>query len=845
LKENISDMKNLYILFMFVFTGLITHAQIVTIPDTNFKARLLEADSTNYIALNLLGAPFKIDSNADGEIQLTEALQVKSLSLNSASIASLTGITSFTNLQVFHCISNQISSLDLNGLVNLQNLDLGGNHIAGALDLTAFPDLVLICVEDNQLTSLNISGLTHVQSLRCRHNQIPSLNLSGYTNLTFLDCAYNQLSSLDLSGLTNIDEVMCQNNQIASLDSIVNLVTLRSLDCDNNQLTSLNLTNLNLQLLYCGFNQIPTLNIENQTNMEYLVCCNNLLSSLNINSLTNLWSVNCENNEIATLDVSNLTELNRLYCYNNQLTTLDLSNAIHFQWLYCYDNNLSSLFLKNGCNEYVVTYNNPNLEYICADESQMTYIQNMITNDGLVNCHVNSYCSYTPGGVFYTIQGNNRYDENSNGCDVSDIDYPNLKLSFTDGTNSGNLIADTTGAYHYDIQAGTHTITPALENPTYFNVSPLSASVTFPPALSPYTQNFCISANGAHNDLEIVLLPINAPRPGIDVTYRIIYKNKGTGTQSGSVNLAFNDSILDLVNSTPSVTTQTTNNLQWNFSDLEPFEAREIIVMVNLNSPTEIPAVIDGDFLSYTATIAGLTDETPIDNSSSVVQIVRNSFDPNDKTCLEGTTVSPDMIGKYVHYIIRFENTGSANAENIVVKDMIDTTKFDITSLMPVKGSHPFLTRITATNKVEFIFENIDLPFDDASNDGYVAFKIKTKPTLVTGNTFSNSAAIYFDYNFPIITNNYTTTIQTLGNFDLEFNNVFSLSPVPTKDTLTITAKQTVEISSVNIYNSLGQLVQVYTNPGETIDVAELKTGSYFIKILTDKGTAGSKFIKE
>jgi uncharacterized repeat protein (TIGR01451 family) len=29
------------------------------------------------------------------------------------------------------------------------------------------------------------------------------------------------------------------------------------------------------------------------------------------------------------------------------------------------------------------------------------------------------------------------------------------------------------------------------------------------------------------------------------------------------------------------------------------------------------------------------------------------------------------MIGKYVHYIIRFENTGTFAAENIVVKELL------------------------------------------------------------------------------------------------------------------------------------------------------------------------------
>ncbi len=113
------------------------------------------------------------------------------------------------------------------------------------------------------------------------------------------------------------------------------------------------------------------------------------------------------------------------------------------------------------------------------------------------------------------------------------------------------------------------------------------------------------------------------------------------------------------------------------------------------------------------------------------------------------------------------------------------------------------------------------------------------------GDTFSNAASIYFDYNAPIVTNTATTTVAALGNQDFDFGSVFTLSPVPAKGVVNITCKQNVIMSSASIYNTLGQLLQVITNPTETINVSSLKTGSYFIKIVSDKGTASSKFIKE
>ena len=691
-------MKKLYTLIV-VLIGLVGKTQIINIPDANFKAMLLAASTSNQTASNFNYEYFKIDANNNGQIELSEALLVRSLYVYSSNISDITGIESFTNLRIFYCYGNQ-------------------------------------------LTTLNVSGLTNLQNMDCSINQLILLNVSGLTNLQVLNCFGNQLTSLNTSGLINL---------------------------------------------------------------QYLSC------------------------------------------YSNQITSLDFSQSTNFQTLSCANNQLNSLFVKNGKIESTLSFqNNPNLQYICADEQQLNTIQNQITQYGYSNCHVNSYCSFTPGGLFYTIQGNNHYDNNSNGCDLGDIDYPNLKLSILNGSNTSNLIADATGNYHYDLQNGTYVLTPVLENPTYFNVSPTSSSVSFPPSSTPFLQNFCITPNGTHNDLEIAIYPLTSARPGFDANYIIVYKNKGTTTQNGTVSLSFLDLIEDFVSSSPNFTSQSTNTLNWDFSNLLPFETREIRFIFNINSPVETPPVNAGNLINYAATVNGATDETTADNISNITQTITNSLDPNDKTCTEGNNLPVYRVGEYLHYVIRFENSGTANAENIVVKDIIDMTRFDISTLVPLNGSHPFETKISSGNKVEFIFRNITLPFDDANNDGYVAFKIKTLPTLTDGQTITNSANIYFDYNAAIVTNTNTINVyDPLLGTDFDFVKAFCLSPVPAKNSLTITTKLDVIISSVNIYNSLGQLVQVNTDPTTTIDVSRLNKGSYFIKIASDKGTASSKFIKE
>lgn len=61
-------MKKLYSLLVVLLIGFVGNAQIVNIPDANFKARLLQADVTNQIARDVDFHFIKIDENGDGEI---------------------------------------------------------------------------------------------------------------------------------------------------------------------------------------------------------------------------------------------------------------------------------------------------------------------------------------------------------------------------------------------------------------------------------------------------------------------------------------------------------------------------------------------------------------------------------------------------------------------------------------------------------------------------------------------------------------------------------------------------------------------------------------------------------
>ncbi len=178
-------MKNLYYFLFLVLVSTSVKAQIVTIPDANFKYYLL-----NYQPV--------IDTNSDGEIQVSEALVVTSLDLHAYNINSLSGIEAFINLTDLNSSSNNITNIDnISSLINLVNL---------------------YC-HNNNLTSLNVTNLINLQTLNCNDN--PNLNtliLNSATNLRNIKCKDCQLNSIDLSSQINLTDLAITGGDISTID---------------------------------------------------------------------------------------------------------------------------------------------------------------------------------------------------------------------------------------------------------------------------------------------------------------------------------------------------------------------------------------------------------------------------------------------------------------------------------------------------------------------------------------------------------------------------------------------------------------------------------------------------
>ena len=861
-------MKKLLLVLLFVPT--ILFAQIINFADSNFKAKLLAASPENSIACGN-GVYIKIDTNEDNEIQLSEAAAIDSLDVSFSTISNMTGIGAFTNLKKLHCIGNILYTLDLTGL-NLTKLHCADNFIA-SLDVSAMTDLESLNCSGNMMTVLSVDTLPNLKYLTCASNQLTALDVQNNPLLIELDCSRNNLVTLDLSSQSTLMYMSALDNEINTID-LSGLNQIRYLNLRENQLTSLNISNLPyLEYFYCDENLITDLVTENLPSLLELRATYNLFTTLDISTLSNVIAIDVVGAPLTSLDASGLEDLIAIYAYavgpgtglltsldvtgceslqaiyveGNQLTTIDASTCYSLTYIDANNNNLETVYAKNGSVEDIYVDGNPNLAYICTDDFQIEQIENWLSQYDMNDVVCNSYCSFNPGAPYNTVTGVARLDADNTGCDATDLLMPSVRIDINDGTTSGATFTDTFGEYSFFVQQPDVTLVPSIENPSYFNITPATETVTFSDnGYHTDSRDFCVTANGVHPDLEIVIIPLVPARPGFNAEYAIICRNKGNQVLSGSVFFTYEDDVLDFVSSSVAPDVQTPGQLEWNYTGMAPFAVQTYHVTLNVNSPIETPAVNIGDELNFSATVNPVPgDETPMDNTFGLKQTVVGSFDPNDKHCMQGEEVSTTQIGNFLHYVINFENTGNFPAENVVIKDLLDADKFDISSLQVLSSSHAEVPVLTG-NKLEFYFEGINLVPNEY---GYVAYKIKTKPTLTAGSVVTNKASIYFDFNAPVVTNTATTTFQQLGVPQYGASRL-KLFPNPVRDVVHISAES--PIRSVSVIDGQGRTVwsdgnRQSSDPGLEYDInlQALSSGIFFLMTTTDDGIHVDKIIKQ
>lgn len=424
-------------------------------------------------------------------------------------------------------------------------------------------------------------------------------------------------------------------------------------------------------------------------------------------------------------------------------------------------------------------------------------------------------------------------DFDSSGCD--DINNPiieNLMITSSDGINSYSTFTLPNGLYSLSVGEGTYTTTVSGALPTYYGASPSDHEFTFDGIGTTEFGDFCIEAQQVVHDLEIQLFPLLEVRPGFETKYLLIYKNVGTTILEGEVNLNFNESALNFIEASEAPSSILSGVLTFDIGTLLPFESNSIRASFLVEPP---PTVNIDDLLVTSAHGTITSDDDFLENNEFILeQVVIGSFDPNDIQVLEGSEILAEDVDDYLHYIIRFQNTGTASAINVQVINPLDTN-LNWESFQILETSHSADIKITNGQFVTFTFNDINLP-DSNSNEeeshGFITYKIKPASNLQIGETMSNIADIYFDFNQPIMTNTVMTTLtETLSVSDFK-PSVCRVYPVPFTNSLNISCTNS-DITQLELYDIQGKLLikKLLSNQNDLLNVSDLPQGVYFIKL--------------
>ena len=368
----------------------------------------------------------------------------------------------------------------------------------------------------------------------------------------------------------------------------------------------------------------------------------------------------------------------------------------------------------------------------------------------------------------YRIEGVIFIDADLSGSlTAGDVPVANAPVSITPQLSSG--ITGDTGTYTAYVDPGvfilesvlpdelwTPTSTPAEQTVEVTTATPVITGVDF--GWAPAT------------DTSIVLpsLTLGAAACGDTAHCWVSYLNQGTRIEEGTITLEL-DPLFGFIGSVPPPVSVSGNTITWEFDSLSYFDAGLIDLQLQLPQPSS-----SGTTWVNTTTVTTVDSLGGITGSFMGVQngTAACAYDPNDKQAeprgfgIHGAVpVDIDQLT----YTVRFQNTGTAVAYNVMIVDQLDED-LDWSSLQVLGTSHVISgVQIDEHGEAIFRFDDILLPDSNASepeSHGFIRYRISTVDGASDGTTITNCASIFFDLNEPVVTNTILNTLVDCGLFN-------------------------------------------------------------------------------
>lgn len=454
--------------------------------------------------------------------------------------------------------------------------------------------------------------------------------------------------------------------------------------------------------------------------------------------------------------------------------------------------------------------------------------------------NLNLYCQLPPTAA----KGKAYFDINSNG--IKDASEPYLANVVIKNNNYSDFALSSNDSGKYVINMVNNVpniVTATYNNPYFLNTSPAQYSYIPKDSIpNPDTLNFAIRLK-ALNDLKTSVTSSTPARPGFVTSVVGTIINQTSKNRTGVTFKLIKPTDWTINTTIPITTSISGDTLIWDNLSLNGIEVKNFDVSLTLPATGTI---IGKPFTYKTIVESAEEDLTPANDTAIFSGIIRGSYDPNDKlvnptTLTPGYDDSTDLI-----YTIRFQNTGNDTAFKVVIKDTI-LSKLKPETISIISASHPYKAVVYAEDVMVITFENILLPdsnVNEPASHGYISFSIKPHEDLPIGEVFENKAAIYFDFNEPIITNVATTEVKVVNSIVNRNTDMLSVFPNPAKDKLRVEwingQQALLSISDISGKIVFSQLIQ---NGYNDIPVSQLPRGIYLIQATSGEKIAVSKII--
>lgn len=498
--------------------------------------------------------------------------------------------------------------------------------------------------------------------------------------------------------------------------------------------------------------------------------------------------------------------------------------------------------------------------------SNINYILGTPCNSGIpvntINFPLNCGGTVSPtlcysGFVFCDANGNGVMNAN----EAPLAGAPVLLYNTSASNSSITVYTDSTGFFSYCGQMSTSTYLIATISQTwltYNGYNPTVGVITLVGSTSGTTNTGFIAVNCGGTtttcaDLWTTVTPWIGYYQNSIAYVKINWGNYGPGA-AGNYTLTMNFPAGVTVNASSIANggTVSGNTITWNLSSASSFFSNYDVITFNVPG-----GLTSGTAHYFTSTIAPSsgTDCSTVNNAGSLLQLVGNSYDPNDKVVArpeaaiqhfgEPTSSLDGTTQETLSYTIRFQNTGTAPAQNIYIIDTLDAD-LDWSSLTLVEATHNMQIVNLGNGVMRFEFPSIWLP-DSTTNEpeshGHLVYRIRENSSATVGTEIENTAYIYFDWNAPIITNTtYNINVVVIDGLNENVSNAVQVHPNPASESLTITCEgpftyQLVDLSGRMVSNGLG-------SDFITVPVSMLASGMYQLNVQSKKENASLKVVK-